>query len=91
MVPGKFLCGPVEHLSGPVKYGSQLVLHQYNFEMLFDHRCISFDHIITVYLSPSLTLVCSMEFLFSEFLFFFSMLALVLVCFISDLDVLPST
>ena len=38
MVPGKFLCGPIEHLSGPVQYGSQLVLDQYNLEMLFNPR-----------------------------------------------------
>ena len=46
-------------------------------------------YIITVCLCPRLTLVCFMEFLLSEFLYFY-LFALMLVCFISDLGFVPT-
>ena len=43
-----------------------------------------------VYFSTRLTLVCFMELLLTEFLLFLFMFALMLVCFISELDFVPS-
>ena len=33
MVPVIFLCGPVNHMLGPMKYGSKLVLDQQNLKL----------------------------------------------------------
>jgi len=85
---------------GSVNCGIKLALHQYKVEILLNPwwviircaavGCLITKYIIAVYFCTRLILVCFMELLLSEFMLFLFVLALMLVCFISDLDFVPS-
>jgi hypothetical protein len=85
---------------GTMNCGNKLALHQYKVEILLNPwwviiRCAAVccfitKYIIAVYFCTRLTFVCFMELLLSEFLLLLFVLALMLVCFISDLDFVPS-